>query len=181
MSADTRIASRYAKSLLSLAVEQNVLEELYNDMQLVRETLNNRDFKLFVKSPIIKPDKKQTVFSKVLGASVSEMAQSFFNILTRKGREMYLPEIVDEFIRQYKKHKHITEVKLTTAQAMSENALAAITKVLQESKATDEKVEITTETNADLIGGFVIEMEDKLYDASIAHKLDEARKNFTRL
>jgi F-type H+-transporting ATPase subunit delta len=61
---------------------------------------------------------------------------------------------------------------------MSESALSKIKAALLQSDATDQKVEITTDVDPDLIGGFVIEMEDKLYDASIAHKLRGVRKQF---
>lgn len=175
---DTRIASRYAKSILELGIEQKKLDTLYGDMTVLNEALANRDFKLFIKSPIINADKKQRVFTTIFGEQLDEISKSFFSILTRKGREFYLPEIVESFIHQYKKHNKITEVKLTTATQMGTAALEKIKKVLEDSKITDETVEIETSVDPDIIGGFVIELEDKLYDASVAHKLDQVRKNF---
>lgn len=178
MASDTRIASRYAKSLLSLGVEQNNLDTIYKDMLVMQETLRNREFKMFVKSPIIHADKKQSVFAQIFGDSVSKVTTTFFNILSRKGREVYLPEMVDSFIHQYKKYNKVTEVKLTTATPIGENMLNDIKKSLEKSEATEQTVEIETHVNPDLIGGFVIEMDDKLYDASVAHKLDQIKKNF---
>ncbi len=178
MAGDTRIASRYAKSLLSLGIEQNALDSIYNDMLAVNDALSNREFKLFVKSPIIKADKKQKVFDTIFGDNIGKVAHSFFAILARKGREIYLPEIVDSFIHQYKKFNKITEVKLTTATKLGDGALAAIKSALEKSDVTDSTVEIETSVDPELIGGFVIEMDDRLYDASVAHKLDQIKKNF---
>ena len=178
MAHDTRIASRYAKSILDLGIEQNALDSLYNDMVALNEAMSNREFKMFVKSPIIKADKKQSVFNEVFGDSIGELSKTFFSILTRKGREAFLPEIVESFLHQYKKHNHITEVKLTTATALGADAVEAINKALMDSAVTDDKVEIETAVDPELIGGFVIEMDNRLYDASVAHKLEQVKKNF---
>lgn len=178
MAGDTRIAARYAKSILDLGIEQNNLDVLFDDMKAINQALSNREFWLFIKSPIIKADKKQKTFHKIFGESLSKTTNSFFDLLTRKGREFHLPEIVDSFIHQYKKYNKISEIKLTTASALSEEGLQGIRKALLESNITDEKVEITTNVDPGLIGGFVIHVEDKLYDASVAHKLEQIRKNF---
>lgn len=176
--ANLRIATRYAKSILDLGIEQNTLEDIYNDMATLKEAMSNRDFKLFVKSPIIKSSKKITVFKAIFGDSLSKTTNMFFDLLAKKGREAELPQIATSFVQQYKKYKKVSEIKLTTATPLSESALNSIKAALLQSEATDQEVEITTAVNPDLIGGFVVEMEDKLYDASIAHKLRSVKKQF---
>jgi F-type H+-transporting ATPase subunit delta len=103
---------------------------------------------------------------------------AFLRILLRKGREAQLVEIANEFDLQYRAIKHITTVKLTTAVKLSEEAVKAIHAKLMASTNTDQNVELTTEVDPDLIGGFVIEFGDKLYDASVAHKLEQMKGNF---
>ncbi|MBT8228870.1 MAG: ATP synthase F1 subunit delta [Bacteroidia bacterium] len=175
---DYRVASRYAKSLLDLGIETNIIDTLYDDICNFKEALSNRDLFLLVKSPIIKADKKIGILNTVFGERFNKVTMSFFDIITRKGRENFLPEITDSFISLYKKYKHITTVHLTTATPITESAMASIKRALQNSKVTDQQVEIETSVDPDLIGGFVIEMDDKLYDASVAHKLDEVKKQF---
>ena len=175
---DYRVASRYAKSLIDLGIEKNIIDTLYDDICNFKESLNNRDLYLLVKSPIIKADKKIGILNSIFGESFDKATMSFFNIITRKGRESFLPEITDSFINLYKKHKHITTVQLTTASPITQEALVAIKKALELSNDTDQQVEIETSVDKDLIGGFVIEMDDKLYDASVAHKLEEVKKQF---
>ena len=173
-----RIASRYAKSILDLGIEQNQVDNLFEDMKVLKDNLKVRDLKMLVKSPIIKANTKERIFKTIFGDKVSEMTILFFNILARKGRETYLPEIVDSFIDQYKKYKKITEVTLTTAQPISESALASIQQALSSSDVTEDTVEITSAVDESLIGGFVIELGDKLYDASVAHKIEQVKKQF---
>ena len=95
-----------------------------------------------------------------------------------KVRESYMPEIVTEYLAQYKRLMHISTVTVTTATELDEKTLEAIKVKLLESKATDEKVEIVSVVDPDLIGGFVLEFDDKIYDASLASKLDGLKRQF---
>lgn len=173
-----RIASRYAKSLIDLAVEQNKLERILEDVNSFREVLKNREFKLLTKSPIVSTSKKKDIFKALFEGKYDELTMAFFNILLTKGRESYLSDIAVEFLSQYKKLKHISTVKLTTAAPLSDEALASIKSKLLASTVTDDHVEINVQVDPDLLGGFIIEFEDNIYDASVANKLDELKKGF---
>ena len=64
--ADARVASRYVKSLLGLAVEQGVLEAVNTDMQFFDKVCHsNRDFVLMLNSPIIRHEKKKEILNKL--------------------------------------------------------------------------------------------------------------------
>ncbi len=175
----TRIASRYAKSLLDLSQEQGKLERIMEDIQAFQKATNQRDFYLLLKSPIVNPDKKRTIIKEIFEGKFDKLTLSFIDIILKKGRESYLDDIADEFVVQYKTLKHISTVKLTTAVPLEAASLEAIKKQLQSSSATDQNIEIQTTVDPDLIGGFVIEFDDKLYDASVAHKLDQLKKEFS--
>ncbi len=173
-----RIANRYAKSLIDLAQEQGKLDKILENVQSFNEVCKNRDFKLMLKSPIVNTDKKSKIFDQLFGNKYDELTMAFLKILLKKGREPYLADIGKEFVVQYKVIKHISSVKLTTATKLSDAAIEAIRQKLIASSVTDEKVELQTVVDAELIGGFVIEFEDKLYDASVAHKLGLLKKEF---
>ncbi len=173
-----RIASRYAKSLIDLAKEQGKLERVLEDVQSFQQVAKNRDFLLMLKSPVVKADTKERVFNQLFAGKYDEMTMAFLRILLRKGREAQLAEIATEYILQYKVIKHISTVKLVTAVPLSEEAVKAIHAKLLASKATDTNVELVTEVDPELIGGFVILFEDRLYDASVVHKLGLMKKNF---
>ena len=176
--ADYRVAYRYAKALLDLGIENNTEEKLFDDISSFKNALSNRDLLLLVKSPIIKADKKMNVFYKLFGEEYSKATLAFFDIITKKGRESALPEITESFLEQYKKLKQITSVRLTTATKITDEALEKIKNALLDSDVTERQVEIESQVNPKLIGGFVLEIGDKLYDASISHKLDEVKKQF---
>jgi len=174
-----RIASRYAKSLLDLAKDQNAMDEVVSDMEGFSKMVENRDLYLLLKSPIINAGKKADVFNALFEGKVNKLTKAFFDISLRKGRERYLPEIATEFLNQYKKMKGISSVKLTTASPISNAALEAIKAKLLASDVTDSAVEIETSVDESLIGGFVVEIGDKLIDASVSHKLAQLAKTMT--
>jgi len=58
--------------------------------------------------------------------------------------------------------------------------LAELKKKLLASGVTSENLDIETEVDPELIGGFVLEFDNKRYDASAAHKLDELRASFSK-
>lgn len=175
-----RIATRYAKSLIDLAQEQNKLDRILEDIESFQEATNNRDFYLLLKSPIINTDKKLEIFRILFDESFDELTMAFMDIILKKGREQQLPEIAAEFIAQYKEINHIQTVKLTTAQSLSEEVVERIKSKLEDSKVTDDHIEIVTAVDPELIGGFVLEFDNRLYDASVAHKLDQLKKDFSK-
>lgn len=172
-----RIAGRYAKSLLDLAQDGNKLEKVREDMTGFATACKVPDLRLMLKSPIINTDKKRAVMKSLFDGKVDELTMAFFNIILTKGREAHLPEIADTFEAQYKKLKGITSVKLTTATPVGDDVVATIKAKLEASSATDSIVDIETAVDEKLIGGFVIEFGDKLYDASVAHRLELIRKD----
>lgn len=171
-----RIAGRYAKSLIDLAQESNKLERILEDVTSFKNASGNRDFYLLLKSPIVKASKKISILDALFADKYDELTMAFLRILVNKGREPYLPEIAEAFITQYKEINKISSVKVTTAKAMSAEALKALEAKLTSSDATHGKVEVETAVDADLIGGFVLELDGKIYDASVAQKLEELKR-----
>lgn len=174
-----RVASRYAKSLLDFGIEQSNLDQLHQDINYIKEAMNSRDLKLLAMSPIIKADKKISIFKEIFGGKLNQATMTFLEIITKKGREKHLPEIVTSFLDQHKKYNKITSVKLTTATPMGDGSLASIKSSLLNSNETENELEIETNVDESLIGGFVIEIGDKLYDASVLHKLNKIKKQFS--
>lgn len=174
----SRIADRYAKSLLDLAIEGGKIETILEDIQGFESTLESRELQLLIKSPIVSKSDKGAIFKTLFAGKFDDLTMMFFEVILRKGREEYLPEIAADFIKQYKSYKGITDVVLTTASSVSDSLMAEIRAKLLSSSATAQEVSIETKVDENIIGGFVLEIGDKLYDNSIAHKLGELKKQF---
>jgi F-type H+-transporting ATPase subunit delta len=174
----SRIASRYAKSLIDFAQENNKLEEVRTDMALLDKALESRDLVMLLKSPIVNELKKKEIFNVLFDGKLSDTTLGYLNIIMNKGREEYIPAISNEFEAQYKLMKGISEVKLTTATPISEANLSSIKAKLLSSNETSQEVEIDTIVDPSILGGFIIEIGDKLYNDSIAYKLSQMKKGF---
>ena len=173
-----RLAGRYAKSLIDLAIEQKQLEAVYKDMKfLLYVTNSNPDFVSILKSPVIATDKKQKIVESIINDRVSGMTLLFIRLLMRKTRENNLQEIIKAFIEQYNKINNIHPVKITTAVPMSNELREAIIKRIK-TNPDMQNIELQEVVEEELIGGFKLEMGDMLVDASIARDLHDVRKQF---
>ena len=171
-----RIAGRYAKSLLDLSRESGKLDRIREDMAGFAQAVKVAELSRVLKSPIINTGKKRAVLTSLFEGKVDELTMTFLNVILTKGREKFLPEIASAFEDQYRELKGITQVKLITATEISPELVDKIKSKLEQSSETYNTIEIETAVNPDLIGGFVFEFGDKLYDASVAHRLDELKK-----
>lgn len=172
-----RLAGRYAKSLLDLAIEQNQVDAVYADMKWIKGVCkSNKDFVALLNSPIIKAGTKETIVNAVIRSKVSKLTDAFIQLLIKKTRESNLPEIVTAFIDQYNQLKNIRRVKITTAapvtDTIKENILAAVKSTYQ------QQLEVETAVNEELIGGYLLETEGVLVDASILRDLRDVQKQF---
>jgi len=173
-----RLATRYAKSLIDLSLEKGELEAVYSDMLFLQSVCkSSKDFVSLLKSPVIKADKKGKAVDAITEGRVSVITSSFNKLLMNKGREDVLPEIITAFIQQYKDHKNIFIVKLTTATPVSEELKTAIVEKIRSSTSM-KNIELNTEVKESLIGGFVLETAGQLVDASILYELNNVKKQF---
>ncbi|MES2776311.1 MAG: ATP synthase F1 subunit delta [Bacteroidota bacterium] len=173
-----RLATRYAKSIIDLALEKKQLDVVYADMQYLDALCKaSKEFVNLLKSPIVKGDKKQAVLDAVTKGKVGAITEGFNKLLVSKNRENVLPEIVTAFIDQYNEIKGIHKVKLTTAQPLTEAMKTAILgKITKETPM--QNVELEAFTDEELIGGFVLEYNNNLVDASILRDLKDIKKQF---
>ena len=174
---DIKVASRYAKSLLGIAIEQNKLEELHNDMQLISTVCSqNRDFELLLKSPIVKSDKKGAIITEVFGKNISEVSNSFIAIILSKKRESILADIASAFIEVYKTHKNITTATVTTAVSLTDVQKKSVVSLLNAQGR--ENVELKEVVNNEIIGGMILRVGDRQVDESIKRKLSNLEMEF---
>ncbi len=174
-----KVATRYAQSLMDLAEEQSILEDVCKDMKLLDTTVaSNRELQLALKSPIINQERKSNILSGIFGKHFNQLSLNFFELVLKKKREAMVPEIATAFIDLYRKKKRIISAVVTTAVPISEQALVDQLKSIVKSKTDCSAVEIEQRVDPAIMGGFVLEFEQQVYDSSVASKLENLRKNF---
>ncbi|NEM96563.1 ATP synthase F1 subunit delta [Pontibacter burrus] len=174
---ELRVASRYAKSLIELAAEKGILEQVHDDMKLFSNTISqNRDFQMLLRNPIVKSDKKMAVLNSVFKGKVQEMTLAFFTIVTRKNREAILEFVATEFEKQYNLMKGIQRASVTSAAPLS----PALRQQLGERLAneTGKTIQLEEMIDPSLIGGFVLRVGDRQIDSSVKNSLRKLKNNF---
>ena len=173
-----RLATRYAKSIIDLATEQKQLDAICKDMKLIISICkSNPDFVAVLRSPIIKSDKKGKIIEAITKQQVSVLTSAFITLLVNKGREINLPEIAGAIVDQYNKINNIQRVKITTAAPMSDAVKSLIIDKVKASQPT-HTIELETAVDEELIGGFVLDTDDKQIDVSILRDLKDVKKQF---
>lgn len=173
-----RVASRYVKSLLGLAVERNVLEEVHNDMQLFsRVCKENRNFVSMLRSPVIRHENKRAILKKVFKGKVNDLTMGILDIITQKNREPILPAMAEEFHNAYNVYKGVGEAYLTTTVAADKELLKQMEEIAK--KLSNKKsIELKTAVDSNLIGGFILNVGDRQIDASIRSRLKTLNVKF---
>jgi F-type H+-transporting ATPase subunit delta len=171
---DSKISVRYARALFQTALERKNLDQVNQDMLFISEICKTADTKEFLRSPIIRPSKKEAIFHKMLEGNVEPITLSLIDLIVKNGRESFLPAIARVFIHETKKFKGITESVLTTAVKVDESVRKQISDLISDIFKT--KVELKENIDPDIIGGFILQIDDSYIDASIKNKLRKIKK-----
>ncbi|WKK78831.1 ATP synthase F1 subunit delta [Marivirga arenosa] len=174
-----RIASRYAQSLLDLSVEKGTLEDAKADMELLSKVCTeNRDFVLMLNNPILESLRKAAIVKKVFSGKVQDMTSKFFEIVSRKNRDKYLPEIAKVFKQLYNEHKGIITAEVSTTFPLDDALRSEVVKIVTE--ISGKEVELNETVDESLIGGFLIRVGDRQIDETIQSKLNDLRRELTQ-
>lgn len=175
---ESRVASRYAKSLLDLSVEKQVVESVVKDMELFSAICEETpQLARVLKNPIISHEKKTAILESLLKGKVHAMTMAFFGIITKKNRENYLYFIAVEFLKQYRKYKGIEMAEVVTTYPLSDDQRSTFKGIVKDISGSNSVLlkEIVDES---IIGGFVLKLEDRQIDQSLRAKLTRLRINF---
>ncbi len=174
---DFRIASRYAKSLFDLATEQNQLDAVNEDFSDLLLSINQSpELTNLLKSPIVSLDKKEAVLQQAFGKDMNAISWAFIKIVLRKRRENQLPAIAEYFGILYKQKNGIATAQLITAIELSPELVQTITdKLVAE---TGKKISLTQKIDPKIIGGYIVNLEDRQIDASVATQIRNLRSQF---
>jgi F-type H+-transporting ATPase subunit delta len=173
---DIKVASRYAKSLIGIAIEQNALEEVYADMISIDTVCaESRDLVIMLKSPIVKAYKQEAILNEIF-SSVHTISKAFIKIIVAKKRAYLLAGIANSFIEAYKVHKNIKTAHVTSAIALSAEQKSKIVALLN--KTDNSTIDLQEIINPEIIGGMILRVGDRQVDESIKRKLTNLELEF---
>lgn len=174
----SKISGRYAKALFDFASEQNLIEPLYADMNLINQTyVTSPDFAVAMRSPIIRPDKKIKIFSTIFKDRINTITLNYLNIIFKKGRELYIHDIVYQFVQLYKIHHNIQDVIVITPMTITDKIRQQL--IVRLNKQLNKTIELVEKIDTSLVGGMIVKVGDRLIDTSISGKIKRLEQEFS--
>ena len=171
---NNRAALRYAKAALSIALDQGTADVLEQDMiGIVDVCSSNKDLIAFLENPILSTQTKKETFAMVF-TSLSEGSKRLVDLLATNNRINLLDQVAEQFLAIYQDQQGKQTVLVTTAVPLTttlEETILSKAKELSSAKLT-----LSSVVDPSIIGGFILQIGDLQYNASVVHKLDTLKR-----
>jgi len=169
------IATRYAKALFLKAREEDMLEQVTEEIRFVQAVFQDySEVLITLNHPVTYASQKVNILKGLFQEKVHQIVLDFLLLIARNHREAYFQNIFRNFIDFYNESEGIKTVELITAMAISDDERSDIKQYIKDTFQAN-KITFTEKVNPELIGGFIIQIDDKLLDASVRKQLDKIR------
>ena len=165
-----QISKEYAEALFSLACEENREEEFLASLNTVKDLLESSpEYEALLSSPGIPLGDRLSALESALADVVPEYLLSWLQLLCEKGRIGYFSECVKEYNALLAAKQMVVTARVTSAVELTDGEAAALKEKLE--KISGHTVLLERSTDASLLGGLVVEIEGKVMDGSLRHRL----------
>lgn len=170
------VLGRYARSLTEIVFEENLEPEVTDNLKTYTEIFRAvPDLLEVFHTPAVPREKKETLLNDLMAQyPVNPVASNFLRILLQHNRILYFQQIFDSYLKLVNERKGIVSAKVTTAMPLSEQELSRLGERL--SAATGKSVDVEPQTNADILGGLVVQLGSTIFDGSIKTQLAEIKR-----
>jgi len=170
-----RVTVRYAKAFIELASEQGIIMPCNNDMGVLLASLTNyKGFNELILNPGISNNLKIEKLKQLFEKEFQPLTMKFLELIFSSHREGYIIDICRNCIDMVRRIEGISSANLTTAFELNSELINQIK--LKFELETKSAIELTTDTDSSLIGGFIFTIDGEQYDASIASRLSSVKK-----
>jgi F-type H+-transporting ATPase subunit delta len=175
--AGTRAAIRYAKAILEIAGSKGVAQEVSEDMNSIASTINgNLELSTFIQNPTLKVEVKENALLEIF-ANTNAVTKSLFHLLFENKRFEILEAIALEYNNLFDEMNGVEVAKVTTAIPMDAVLEAKVSAKI--ATLSDKKITIENIVDASIIGGFILRIGDKQYNASVANRLQVLKRELS--
>lgn len=173
----SRAAIRYAKAILETAVSSGKANPVNEDMKsIIAAVDSSAELKEFLASPIVASDVKMKALLEVF-SSVQAETKSLFRLLQENKRFEILTAIATQYNAQFDEMNGVEVAKVTTAFPITADLEAKI--LVKAATISSKKITIQNIVDPSIIGGFILRIGDKQYNASVSNRLQELKREFT--
>ena len=170
-----QIARVYAQALFDSAKHAGKLDAIKEQLDQFADALSgNRELQLFLFSPYFSSTEKKEGLAKAIEGADPEF-MNFLELLCEKHRVPVLFRIRDRFDDLWAEENKRLEVTVTSAVELDPELVQRIGSEIE--SQTGQKVDLSSEVDAEIIGGLVLRVGNKVLDASVRNRLEKLRKN----
>lgn len=169
------VAARYAAALFDLAVEQNSVSEVEQDLAKFQQLCDvSPDLVRLVRSPVIATDDQIRALGTVLTkAGVGKLTQNFFALVARNRRLFGALDMARAFRALAAKSRGEVTAHVASAHPLTDAQAQALKAVLKQTVGKD--VTLETKVDPSLIGGLMVKLGSRMVDSTLKTKLSNLR------
>jgi F-type H+-transporting ATPase subunit delta len=169
------IARVYAEALFASAKEKGKLDAIREQLGQFADTLaENRELQLFFFSPYFSSAEKKDGLDRAIADAEPELL-NFLGLLCEKHRMPVVFRIRDRFDDLWAVENKRLEVTVTSAVELDPDLVQRIGAEIE--KQTGQKVDLQSRVDGDILGGLVLQVGNKVLDASVRNQLEKLRKS----
>ena len=174
------IASRYARALVEVVIEQNIdaaiAVQQVND--IVATVAENKELRMVWESPAIGADQKRAVLDAIAGQSGTlRPIRNFFAVLIDHGRIFMLAQIARQFVNELNSQLGFVEADVTSSRQLSSDEKQSLESQVE--RVTGKKVRARYGTDSELLGGAVVRVGSTIYDGSVRGQLQKLKQQLS--
>ncbi len=169
----------YAGALLEIGLESKSLFQLQEELSFIVDLLSSdSDFENFLNAPVIPRQTKKNFINKIFKDKLSEDTVGFLDVLLDNDRQKFLKDIYHSFVEQIDAANKRQRIKLISSVKLNEKMLGDIKSVM--SKKFNKDISIEETVDESIIGGFIIEINDRIIDGSVANSLKNIKQKLLK-
>lgn len=173
------LVHRYAKAFLELAIQNNLVDKVLDDLLLVKTTIeDNKELDLLIHQPFVSKERKSNIMNRLFSDRVEKITLNLINLLIEKNRDTAITDMYDEYRMLYHEYKKIAVVTITSAIELDEKTTERIVNILKHKIVDKDTIEIKNVIDKSIIGGFIVSYNDYVYDASVTYTLKRLHSDF---
>jgi F-type H+-transporting ATPase subunit delta len=175
----SRAARRYAAALMAALDIDKAAERVAQDLQMVAATLrHSRELRMLVASPIVRGDKKASVFKALFASRVGPHTMGFLDLLIAKQREGILEETIEQYMKLRDIQQGIVNIDVVSAVELTQKQVDALKEQME--RVSGKKARLRLGLNPGIKGGIIVRVGDTVLDASVRHQLEILAERFAR-
>ena len=169
------VAGRYATALFELALEENALESVEQDLNRFQQAFDAvADLRRLVKSPVFSAEEQERAIAAILTKiEIEGLTANFLKLIAKNRRLFAAPDMVKAFRALLARHRGQTSAEVVSAAKLEEGQVRALQSALK--AALHKDVQLDQKVDATLLGGLVVKVGSRMVDSSLRTKLNSLK------